>query len=353
MVSAGHPRLNPRDKGDAVRTIVRASLLALLAMMPASADAQGDSEFYKGKTIAIVVGFAPGGSYDAYARLLSRHLGKHIPGQPRIIVQNLPGAGSLTGVRHLDTNAPKDGTVIAAFSAGLITESLTDPEKFNFKFTDLAWIGSSTQDFSVCYAWHTAKIKTLADAQKRPSFIIGGTAKGSSGSINSAILSQIFKVNVKSVLGYSGSAESRLAIERGELDGHCGSWVSVPEEWLAQAKATAFVRFSRGRLPEMPADAAFVGDLAQSDHHKRLLEVALAATELGRPYVASRAVPAERVALLRAAFDRAMADPGLLEDAAKLKLPISPIGGADSAAMIAGIYAVPPAIIADLKALLR
>lgn len=327
--------------------------LAFVATASAAASAQSETGFYRNKTLAIVVGFAPGGSYDAYARLLGRHIGRHLPGTPTVVVQNMPGAGSLTAVRNLDANAPKDGTVIAAFNAGLITESLSEPEKFNFKFSDLAWIGSITQDFSVCYAWHATGIKSLGDAQKRPQFIIGGTAKGSSSYINSAILSQIFKVNVKSVLGYSGSAESRLAIERGELDGHCGSWVSIPEEWLAQSKATAFVRFSRTRLPEMPETAAFVGDLATSDDERRLLQVVLAATELGRPYVVSRQVPSERVEDLRAAFSKSMADTALLEDAGKQKLPISPLDGAASSKLIAAIYAQPAQTIAMMKELLK
>ena len=336
-----------------MRQIVPAACLALLAAMSTTGAAEEEADFYKGKTISIVVGFAPGGSYDAYARLVGRHIGRHIPGRPKVIVQNLPGAGTLMAVRYLDANAPKDGTVIAALSAGLITASLTEPEKFNFKFSDLAWIGSITQDFSVCYAWHTTKIKALSDAQRRPTFIIGGTAKGASSSINSAILQQIFKVNVRSVLGYTGSAESRLAIERGELDDHCGAWISVPEEWIAQSKATAFVRFSRARLPEMPEAAAFVGDLVHSEHQRRLLQVALAATELGRPYVASKDVPADRLAILRSAFDRAMTDRNFLEDAAKQKLPISPIGGEESTRLIANIYSAPAEIIAGLKALLK
>ncbi|MBX9773938.1 MAG: hypothetical protein K2Y71_05950 [Xanthobacteraceae bacterium] len=268
-------------------------------------------------------------------------------------MQNMPGAGTLTAVRYLDASAPKDGTVMAAFSAGLITAALSEPEKFKFRFSDLAWIGSATPDFSVCYAWHTTNIKTLADAQKRASFIIGGTARGSSSSINSAILQQIFKVNVRYVLGYTGSAESRLAIERGELDGHCGAWVSVPEEWTAQSKATTFVRFSRARPPEMPEAVAFVGDLVQTEHERRLLDVTLAATELGRPFVASKDVPAERVAVLRSAFDRAMTDRSLLEEASKQRLPISPIGGEESTRIVSNIYAAPADIIASLKALLK
>ena len=336
-----------------MRQIIRVAGLALLAALTTTATARSDTDFYKGKTISIVVGFAPGGSYDAYARLVARHIGRYIPGQPAVIVQNMPGAGTLMSVRHLDANAAKDGTVIAAFSSGLITAALSEPEKFNFKFSELAWIGSMTPDFSVCYAWHTTKIKTLADAQKRSSFIIGGTAKGASSSINSTILQQLFKVNVRYVPGYTGSAASRLAIERGELDGHCGAWVSVPEDWITQSKATAFVRFSRTRLPEMPETAAFVGDLVQTEHEQRLLQVTLAASELGRPYVASKDVPAERVAILRTAFDKAMADRALLEEAAKQRLPISPIGGAESAKLIADIYAAPAEIVAGLKALLK
>ena len=155
------------------------------------------------------------------------------------------------------------------------------------------------------------------------------------------------------VPGYTGSAASRLAIERGELDGHCGAWVSVPQDWIVQSKATAFVRFSRTRLPEMPETAVFVGDLVQTEHEQRLLQVTLAASELGRPYVASKDVPAERVAILRTAFDKAMADRTLLEEAAKQKLPISPIGGAESTRLIADIYAAPADIVAGLKALLK
>ena len=336
-----------------MRQILRVACLALLAALSTSATAWGQTDFYRGKTISIVVGFAPGGSYDAYARLVARHIGRYIPGQPNVIVQNMPGAGTMMSVRHLDANAPKDGTVMAAFTAGLITAALSEPERFNFKFSDLAWIGSITPDFSVCYAWHTTKIKTLADAQKRSTFIIGGTAKGASSAVNSTILQQIFKVNVRYVPGYTGSAASRLAIERGELDGHCGAWVSVPQDWIAQSKAMAFVRFSRARLPEMPEEAAFVGDLVQTEYEKRLLQAALAATDLGRPYVVSKDVPAERVAVLRAAFDKTMADQSFLEEAAKQKLPVSPIGGAESTRLIADIYAAPAEIVAGLRALLK
>lgn len=315
--------------------------------------AQTEDTFYKGKSVSVVVGFAPGGSYDGYARLLARHIGRHIPGEPTVIVQNMPGAGSLTAVRYLDGNAPKDGTVITAFNAGLITESQSEPQKFNFRFSDLSWVGSMTRDFSVCYAWHAKNIKSLADAQKKPEFIIGGTARGSSSSINSAILGKMLNIRVRSILGYSGSAESRLAVERGELDGHCGAWVSIPRDWRSESKIVTFVRFSAVRLPDMPETAVFVGDLLSTDEDRAVTNFLLAATEVGRPYVVSKQVPSTRLAILRAAFSKSVVDAELLRESEKQGFPISAIGGQESEQLINSIYDAPPAIAARASEILK
>lgn len=327
--------------------------VAVPLVVHGAAKAQTDEGFYKGKTVSIVVGFAPGGSYDAYARLLSRHINRHIPGAPAVIVQNMPGAGSLTAVRNLDGNAPKDGTVIAAFNAGLITEAQSEPQKFNFRFSDLGWIGSMTRDFSVCYAWHATNIKSIADVTKRPEFIIGGTARGSSSSINSAILSKMLNVRVRSILGYSGSAESRLAVERGELDGHCGSWVSIPQDWRSENKIVPFVRFALTRLPDMPETAIYVEDLVASQEDRAVLKHLLAATEVGRPYVVSKQVPPARLATLRAAFTQASTDPELLNESNKQGLPISAISGQDSETLINSIYDAPTAIASRAGEILK
>jgi tripartite-type tricarboxylate transporter receptor subunit TctC len=324
-----------------------------IAGYASGAIAQIEDTFYKGKSVSVVVGFAPGGSYDGYARLLARHIGRHITGEPTVIVQNMPGAGSLTAVRYLDGNAPKDGTVMTAFNAGLITESQSDPQKFNFRFSELGWVGSITRDFSVCYAWHAKNIKSLSDAQKKPEFIIGGTARGSSSSINSAILGKMLNIRVRSILGYSGSSESRLAVERGELDGHCGAWVSIPQDWRNQNKIIPFVRFSASRLPDMPETAVFVGDLLATDEDRAVTNFLLAATEVGRPYVVSKHVPSARLAILRNAFAKAVADAELLSEADKQGFPISAIGGQESEQLINSIYAAPPAIAARASEILK
>lgn len=340
-------------KAEHMNHFLASGALSLTIAFSGAALAQTEDVFYKGRNLSIVVGFAPGGSYDAYARLLARHIGRHIPGEPTIIVQNMPGAGSLTAVRNLDGNAAKDGTVIAAFNAGLITESQTEPQRFNFRFSDLGWVGSMTRDFSVCYAWHATNIKSLADAAAKPEFIIGGTARGSSSSINSAILSKMLNVRVRSILGYSGSAESRLAVERGELDGHCGSWVSIPSDWRSDNKITPFIRFSATRLADMPDAATFVGDLVASDEDRAVLQFLLAATEVGRPYVVSKQVPPARLATLRAAFTKSMTDSDLLTEAAKLGLPISPINGREAELLINSIYNAPPTIAARAGEILK
>src|SRR5918997_206659 len=175
-------------------TSVLLMLGAIIAATPA--PAQSPASFYEGKTVNVVVGFSPGGGYDRYARLLARHLGKHIPGKPSAVVQNMPGAGSLVAVRHLDTTAPKDGTVIVVFNPGLIMESLTEPEKVKLNFSDLAWIGSISRDMRVCYAWHATGLKTWDDIVKRDEFIIGGTAPGSSSYNNSATLKNVFGLKI-------------------------------------------------------------------------------------------------------------------------------------------------------------
>ena len=189
-----------------------------------------------------------GGGYDIYARLLARHIGRHIPGNPNVIVQNMPGAATMTSVRHLDANAPKDGTVITTFDPGLITETLTS-DTVKIRFSDYQWIGALLRDIRICYAWHATGIKTFADMMKRKEFLIGTTAKGSNAYVNGAILRNVFKAPVRQIAGYPGSNEQRLALERGELEGNCGSWTAMPQDWLVdqqdQSAACASRRSAR------------------------------------------------------------------------------------------------------------
>src|ERR1700730_13886213 len=172
-------------------------------------------EFFKGKTVTLVVGYSAGGGYDQYARALARHLGSAIAGNPSVLVQNLPGAASLTAVRYLAANAPRDGTAIAMFDPGLITESFAAPDLFRVKFSDYQWIGTMLRDIRICYAWGATGIKTWDDMMKRKEFLIGTTAKGSNAYVNGAILRKIFNAPVRQIAGYPGSNEQRLARARG------------------------------------------------------------------------------------------------------------------------------------------
>ncbi|MDP2356387.1 MAG: tripartite tricarboxylate transporter substrate-binding protein [Beijerinckiaceae bacterium] len=327
--------------------------LALASVLSASgfsaAFSQTPAEFFKGKNVNLVVGFTAGGGYDQYARVFARHFDKHIPGKPNVIVQNAPGAGSLTAVKRLDASLPTDGTNIVTFNYGLITESLTHPEKASVNFTQYRWIGSITRDFRVCYTWHETGMKTWDDVAKRNEVVFGTTGPGTSVYINGAILRNVFGLKVRQILGYPGSAETRLALERGELHADCNSWSSIPGDWIRDKKIVPFVLFTTGRAPDMPADLPYIGTFAKTDEQKAILDVLTAAGELGRPYIVSPKVPADRVEALRAAFDATMKDKDYLAEAGKSLMPVYPISGAEAESIAARVYAVPPEMIAKAK----
>ena len=327
------------------RVTTVSAALAVLCAGSFAAHAQSPGDFYKGKTINIVVGFSPGGGYDQYARVLARHMGSHIPGNPVLVVQNAPGAGSLTAVRRVDGTLPKDGTAIVTFNPALITESVTEPAKTNFKFTEVAFIGSVTRDFRVCFMWHATGVKTWDEAMNRKEIIVGSTARGTGAYVNQAILRNVFGMRIRQIMGYPGSAEQRLGIERGELEGDCGSWSSIPEEWIRDKKINAFVSFSPLKTPDMPQDLPFIGTFAKTDEQKGVLEILTAAGELGRPYIVSNAVPADRIAALRTAFDATMKDKEFLAESAKQGLPVYPIGGVEAMDIVKRIYSFPPAML--------
>lgn len=332
--------------------VVPVLFAATVALGGTLARAQDDS-FYAGKTVTIFVGFSPGGGYDIYARTLGRHIGNHIPGRPTVVIQNLPGAGSFTSVRHLDGPAAKDGTVITAFNAGLITDTLTNPEKFKIKFTDFAWLGSITRDIRLCYAWHMAPIKTLQDLISGKEFIMGATGTNTSNYVNGAVLRNLFGLKIKQITGFPGSNEMRLATERGELYGDCGSWSSIPVEWIQSKKIVPLVAYSPRRAPDMPPELPFVGTLAKSEEQRQVLDIVIAAGELGRPYIMSKQVPEIRVALLRKAFDATMKDAAFLAETAKQSLPVDPANAAEAEAILTRIYSAPPEYVAKAKAVMK
>jgi tripartite-type tricarboxylate transporter receptor subunit TctC len=311
--------------------------------------AQDAASLFKGKQVRLTVGFTPGGGYDAYTRLLSRHYGRFVPGNPDMIVVNMPGASSFKSVQYLNSGAPTDGTAITAFNPGLITQSMTIPDKVNVKFTDFAWIGSISEDLRVCYMWHETGVKTWDQMLARNPVIMGDTGAGSSSYVNQKMLQEVFDVKLKQILGYPGSAEKRIAIERGELEGDCGSWTSIAEDWIRDKKVNLVVRFSHNVALGLPESVPYAGDLLKDPKKKQVFQLLTSSAEIGRPFIAPKALSAERLKVLRVAFNETMKDPQFLADADKLKLLVTPMTGEAVEKELLEIYKAPPDVVAMAK----
>jgi tripartite-type tricarboxylate transporter receptor subunit TctC len=332
--------------------VTAAGLALLIGTIAASVDltpAAAQTDFYKNKTITIVVGYSPGGGYDQYARLLARRFGAHVPGNPTVLVQNLPGAASLTAVRYLDATAPKDGTVITTFDPGLVTQSVASPELLRINLSDFRWIGTMLRDIRICYAWSATGIRTWNDMMQRREFLVGSTAKGSNAYVDGAILRKVFNAPVRQISGYPGSNEQRLALERGELEGNCASWSAMPQDWLARDLVSPLVRFSPRRPPDMSESVPFIEDLATTREQKDLLAVLDAPTELGRPLIVAKQVPAERVKVLRHALEATLRDPAFLAEAQAQSLPLDPVPGEEAEAIVNRIYSASTDIARKVK----
>jgi tripartite-type tricarboxylate transporter receptor subunit TctC len=336
------------------RSSVRSSLIAATALLavlapPASAadDAQG---FYAGKTLKLIVGLPPGGGADAYARLVQRHLARHVPGMPAIVIQNMPGAGSLRSVMALNTS-PDDGTVLAHFSSGLLTEAITAPDRVRLDFRTYAWLGNVSEDVRVCYLRSASGVHNWADMLARKEVIFGATAQGNAGNVDTAMLRNLFGVRVKQVSGYAGSADKRLAVEKGEIDGDCGGWTSVPEDWLRDRKINVMIRLSPTLVTGMDGSVPYGGDLLRDQGERQIYDFLTAPERLGRLFMVSGAVPRERVAVLRAAFDAMLTDPAFLAEAAQLRLIVTPMNAGEVARRVGDLYATPADLVMRAKAI--
>jgi tripartite-type tricarboxylate transporter receptor subunit TctC len=322
------------------------------AALPLFAQA-AERPFYAGKTLNLIVGEPPGGGSDAYARLLSRHLGRHIPGAPAIIVQNMPGAGTLKAVMYINTTAPTDGTVMATFSSALIEQALTTPQRVRADFRNYGWIGNISEDVRICYVWGASGVKNFQEMLARPKPLFwGATAPGTAGNADSAMLQNLFGVKIRAVQGYAGSADKRLAVERREIDGDCGGWTSVPEDWLRDRKINVVVRLSPTLVAGLDKLVPFGGDLVKDVRERRLYDFLTAPERLGRLFMVSNKVPADRVAALRAGFDAMVADPAFRGEADRMRLLVTPMKGDEVARHIAELYTAPPDVVAKAKTIL-
>lgn len=326
--------------------IAATAALAFVLAAPAHAE-----DFYRGKTVTLVVGYASGGSYDLNARLVARHLGRFIPGNPAVVVSNMPGAGSLRSLQYVQRVAPQDGTVIEMFDFTEITNSLLTPDKAPIDFRKFKWIGSVAQDVAVCYAWQSLNARTLADVQQLPVLQMGRTNPGSSSDIEQKILRKLFRVNVHSVAGYSGSAEGFIAVERGELNGGCITWSSLPPSWISGHRITPVLRITSATAPGLPATVPAAPDLLKDERERKVLRLLTAAGELGKPFVLNEQVSGDRVQVLRKAFSELVKDRAFLADAAKLRQDVSPTMGDAAEKILDEIYSSPPEIVKAARAI--
>ena len=325
-----------------------AAALALVIAVPLAAPVHAE-DFYKGKTLNLVVGYAGGGSYDLNARLIARHLGRFIAGNPTVIVTNMPGAGSLRSVEYVERVAPRDGTVLEMFDFTQITDSLLTPGKAPVDFRRFKWIGSITQDVAVCYVWHSVNARTVADMQRLPAIYMGRTNPGSSSDVEQKILRKLFNVNVHSVAGYSGSAEAFIAVERGELNGGCITWASLPPSWILEHKITPVLRITSALAPGLAASVPSAPDLLKDERDRRILRVLTAAGELGKPLVLGEQVPDERVQTLRRAFDAMVIDKAFVADAQKIREVVNPTPGDAAIKILNEIYSSPPDVLQAVR----
>ena len=329
-------------RGRLVATLM-GSMTALLALFAHLSSAAAD-DFYKGKTLKITLGFPPGGGFDANARLLARYIGSHMPGRPDVIVVNAPGAASATSVAHLDINMPTDGTVIDEFNFGLLGASLMEPSKTPFDFRRYAWIGSIAEDTTTCFVLRDNPPRSIADMRGQH-YLFGDAGAGASEDLNTKILMRVFNLDITEAKGYSGSAEVRLALQQGEVQGMCGSWSSVPADWLQNSKFHPLMRTSKSIPDGMAADVPYILDIAPSDNARQIIHFLTAGGDLGRPFIAARAVPRDRVEILRKAFAATVKDPDFIAAAKAQRLPVSPHTAEEAEKIIEQLYATPPAII--------
>ena len=340
--------------------LLAAAVIATTFGTVAQADEVAD--FYKGKRVNLIVSYGPGGGYDVYARVLARHIGRHIPGNPSIVVQNMPGAGSLRGANYLYNVAPRDGTTFGTFARNMAMLGLLKTgQKVQFDPNKFTWLGSSSSlanDAYVLIMRRDAKVKSVEDARRAggPPIIIGSTAEGTSSDAMGVLLREWLNFNVKVIPGYTDSGVLFLAIERGEVEGRTVGLSSVranKPEWLKpNGFARVMVVFGRGtRFAEFP-DAPTARELARNQADRNLIEILEMPYALSRPYAAPPDVPPERARALQEAFMATHKDPAYLADAEKVGIEISPISGAEIRTLIDKIAKTPPEQLKRIESLI-
>jgi tripartite-type tricarboxylate transporter receptor subunit TctC len=337
------------------KRLVAALVISISTISIVPSQAQDDvASFYKDKQVRIAVGTAPGTGYDIVARVIALHLGRYIPGNPTVIVQNVPGAGSLRMTNQVFNVGPKDGTLIGASINGMPTAPLLQPEAAHFDPRKLNWLGSPHRETMVAIAWHTATVQSLDDLQAKE-LVVAATTPGT-GMIDFPLVANgVLGLKFKIVRGYEGSVQTLMAMESGEAQGVGGtSWSALKTQRPAELKGgkiTVVAQWGFQPEPDLPHVPTVI-QLAKTDAQKQALRFLLSRQEYGKPYFLPPDVPPARVAALRAAFDATMKDPAFLAEAEKLQFQVDPANAEQVATLVADVLATPPDVVARVRALL-
>ena len=340
----------------AIGILARGATAAILAVLPGSIGwAQSPAEFYRGKTVDLNIAYSVGGGYDLYARLVARHLGKHIPGNPTVVPKNMEGAGGLRLANWLYQAAPRDGTALGATSRSVAFDPLLGNKAAQYDASKFSWIGSANDEVSVCVAWETSGVRSFQDLLTKE-LTVGSTGIADDTYQFPRFVNNVLGTKFKIITGYPGGNDVSLAMERGEVGGRCGwSWSSVKSirmSWVTEKKISLLMQFSLAEHPDLP-NVPLVMDLARTDEQRQMFKLIFARQVMGRPYQGPPGIPPDRLRALQQAFMAAMKDKDFLAEAEKAQFEITPVSGEAIEKLVAEVLKTPPEIAEKAGALVK
>ena len=341
-------------------TRIKSAFVLAASLVLAASQASAQADFYAGKQISLLIGTTAGGGYDAYGRLVARHISRHIPGNPAVVAKNMPGAGGLTAANYLYNRGPKDGTEILIVQNGLPFERLfqtLSPEGKNalFDATKFGWIGSATQTVFVTVTWHGSGVRTLRDASTKET-ILGASTPSADSYILAMLSNNLLGTKFKVVHGYAGATEVSLAVESGEVQGEAGKdWTTLTAtkpQWIRDKLINILVQMGMAAHPDLKGVPMAI-ELAKTPEDRQVMEVVFAKYGMARPFFTAPGVPPERLALLRRAFDATLSDPVVIAEAKKLGMEVSPVRGEAVEKLVMKMMATPDDLAARARDVLK
>jgi tripartite-type tricarboxylate transporter receptor subunit TctC len=333
--------------------ILRASVFAIALCLLFGGNASASEPFFKGKQVNLIIGLNPGGGYDVYARLLGRHWGKHLPGNPQIIARTMHGAGSRIAAGHIYNVAPRDGLTVGAVVNGLPFEPLFTEEKLTFDPTKFTWIGNINKEVNLLVVARRSAVMSMQDLMQGKELVVASSGGAGSANTMPRILNTLLNTKIKIISGYKSSADGFLAMQRGEVDGRGMYWSSLlatQRDLYDSGDLRILVQIGLEKHPDLN-DVPLVLDLARTPEDRRLMELLFASLTIGRPVLAPPGLPTERVNELQTSFDATVSDPELLAEARKIGVEVTPMSGSAVAAIINELYRSPPEIVLRAKTL--